>query len=62
VEVVEPLGSETLLQVAAGGVPLVVRLPGGATPRVGEELALAVDTARVHLFSPQDGAALPGGG
>jgi multiple sugar transport system ATP-binding protein len=59
VEVVEPLGSETLLVVLAGSVQLTARLPADRLPQVGESLALAFDSARAHLFSAEDGEALP---
>jgi multiple sugar transport system ATP-binding protein len=60
VEVVEPLGSETLLSVTAGEAALVLRLPGAEPPGVGDELALAVEPSRVHFFSPADGEVLRG--
>jgi multiple sugar transport system ATP-binding protein len=56
VEHVEYLGHETLLHARApgpgpdGGQPLVVRLTGMRGVTQGEQLRLALDTARVHLF------------
>ncbi|MBI1967794.1 MAG: ABC transporter ATP-binding protein [Gemmatimonadetes bacterium] len=50
VEVVEPLGSETLVHLDAGGQALVARLPGMADVRVGDRVGVRVDTRRLHLF------------
>jgi multiple sugar transport system ATP-binding protein len=58
VEVVEPLGSEVLLVVAAGETSLSVRLRSGRPPRVGENLMLRMDRDRLHLFSADGGEAL----
>jgi multiple sugar transport system ATP-binding protein len=66
-EIVEHLGSEQLLylrvagQAAPDGAELqstVARLPATASVRVGERVGLAVDTARLHLFDPANGARL----
>ena len=48
--VVEPLGSETLVHLDAGGQPLVARLPGFADVRVGMRVGVNVDRRRLHLF------------
>ena len=61
VEVVEPLGSETLLSVQAGESTLTVRLPSGWLPGVGEEMTLVLDGAHIHLFTLETGEALAGG-
>src|SRR6266508_2702471 len=54
--VVEPLGSETLVHLNAGGQPLVARLPGFADVRVGTRVGVKVDRRRLYLF---DGAGAP---
>src|SRR5213592_2303864 len=56
--VVEPLGSETLVHLNAGGQPLVARLPGFAEVRVGTRVGVKVDRRRLYLF---DGAGAPVG-
>jgi multiple sugar transport system ATP-binding protein len=48
--VVEPLGSETLVHLNAGGQPLVARLPGFADVRVGTQVGVKVDRRRLYLF------------
>jgi multiple sugar transport system ATP-binding protein len=51
VELVEPLGAETLIHVRlASGDRLVVRRGGMVSPRVGEELEVTFDTTDLHLF------------
>jgi len=48
--VVEPLGSETLVHLNAGGQPLVARLAGFADVRVGTRVGMKVDRRRLYLF------------
>src|SRR5258705_2504795 len=48
--VVEPLGSETLAHLNAGGQPLVARLPGFADVRVGTRVGVKLDRRRLYLF------------
>src|SRR5437773_3996028 len=48
--VVEPLGSETLVHLNAGGQSLVARLPGFAEVRVGTRVGVKVDRRRLYLF------------
>jgi multiple sugar transport system ATP-binding protein len=51
VDLVSPLGSETLLEVMApGDVPLTLRVPKEWRARTGEAIAFGVDPARLHLF------------
>ncbi len=52
VEVVEPLGSEILLDMKVGPNAVVARVPPSATIRVQETLRLSVDPAKIHLFDP----------
>jgi ABC-type sugar transport system ATPase subunit len=54
--VVEPLGSETLVHLNAGGQPLVARVPGFAEVRVGTRVGVKVDRRRLYLF---DAAGVP---
>jgi ABC-type sugar transport system ATPase subunit len=48
--VVEPLGSETLVHLNAGGQPLVARLPGFVDVRVGTRVGVKLDRRRLYLF------------
>jgi len=58
VEVVEPLGSETLLSVLADDVALAVRIPPGRPPRVGDRMRFMIDPTRIHVFATAGGEAL----
>lgn len=53
VEVVEPLGAETLLTVQIGEAPIVVRAGGHLRPRAGDAIELVVDADRLHVFDPR---------
>jgi multiple sugar transport system ATP-binding protein len=48
--VVEPLGSETLVHLNAGGQPLVARLDGFADVQVGTRVGVKVDRKKLYLF------------
>ena len=48
--VVEPLGSETLVHLNAGGQQLVARIPGFGDVRVGTRVGVKLDRRRLHLF------------
>jgi multiple sugar transport system ATP-binding protein len=50
VEVVERLGSEILLDVAAGATSMVASVEPTVTARVHETLRLAINPERVHFF------------
>lgn len=50
VELVEPLGSDTLARVAANGHTLWVRLDGQISIAAGDELAIGFDPARANIF------------
>jgi len=58
VSVVEPMGSESLLVIGAGGMDLRMRLDGRRYPATGERLRVAINPAEVHLFDAASGAAL----
>jgi multiple sugar transport system ATP-binding protein len=58
VQVVEPLGSDTLVHLGVGGGTLTARLAPDARPAVGEMLHVGVDPARIHLFDPETERAL----
>lgn len=50
IEIIEPLGSDTLARVNAGGQTLWVRLDGQSTAKTGDTLSLGFDPAQSHLF------------
>jgi len=56
VEMIEALGADTLIHVAASGGSIIARLPQGAPATVGEPIALAAVPARVYLFDSESGA------
>jgi multiple sugar transport system ATP-binding protein len=58
VDVVEPLGSDTLVHFTLGGANLTARVEPKMRPQPGEMLSLAIDPARIHLFDPQTERAL----
>jgi ABC-type sugar transport system ATPase subunit len=58
VELVEPLGSETLLHWASEAGTLVSRHTDGPAPKPGEMLALGARADQVLLFDPASGASL----
>jgi multiple sugar transport system ATP-binding protein len=61
VELVEPLGSETLVTVLLGGQRLVARFPPRSGLRPGEQVELALDPAHMHLFDAKSGESLLAG-
>ncbi|WP_137129077.1 sn-glycerol-3-phosphate ABC transporter ATP-binding protein UgpC [Rhizobium sp. FY34] len=50
VQVVEPLGSDTLVHFDMGGETLTARMPPDMRPTVGATLRLGLDPSKVHLF------------
>jgi multiple sugar transport system ATP-binding protein len=61
VEVVEPLGSDTLVLVSVAGHELIARLPPNVPVAVGERIRLQPDLARLHLFDRASGRSLARG-
>jgi multiple sugar transport system ATP-binding protein len=57
-EVIEPLGSDTLVFFSLREHELVARLPPERAVRAGETLTLYPDLARMHLFDRETGRAL----
>jgi sn-glycerol 3-phosphate transport system ATP-binding protein len=55
VEMIEALGADTLIHVAAAGGSIIARLPHGAPAAVGEPIALAAKSERVYLFDADTG-------
>jgi multiple sugar transport system ATP-binding protein len=58
VDVVEPLGSEILLNVTAGANALVARVDPAVSVRMHERVRLAFDPGRLHFFDHETEAAL----
>jgi multiple sugar transport system ATP-binding protein len=52
VELVEPLGSETVVHASIGAQEIVARVPPGTVAEPGDDTLLGFDTGRVHLFDP----------
>ncbi len=50
VQVVEPLGSDTLVHFQLGGDVLTARMPPDVRTHAGEEIRIGVDPSKVHLF------------
>ncbi|API55392.1 glycerol-3-phosphate ABC transporter ATP-binding protein (plasmid) [Rhizobium leguminosarum] len=50
VQVVEPLGSDTLVHFAVGNETLTARMPPETRVTAGETLKIGVDPAKIHLF------------
>jgi len=56
VEMIEQLGADTLVHVAADRAQVVARLPHGVSPEVGSTVALGADPSRVYVFDGATGA------
>ena len=56
VEVVEPLGAETVVEVTAAGESLVVRVPGELGVAMGATVGLRIDPDRLLAFDHATGA------
>jgi multiple sugar transport system ATP-binding protein len=56
VELVEPLGAETIVYVRVGDVRVAARAAAGPQPSPGTVVALRADPQRVHLFDAVSGA------
>ena len=53
VQVVEPLGSDTLVHFKIGDDMLTARMAPDARPTVGETIRIGIDPSRIHLFDAQ---------
>ena len=58
VEVVEPLGADTLVFTQAAGHPITVRVRPEIRPSPGDDMMLRLNMDRAHLFDSQTGRAL----
>ncbi len=50
VEVAETIGAEVIVHARIGAEPLVARVAGRLTPRLGEPIDLVIDFGALHLF------------
>jgi multiple sugar transport system ATP-binding protein len=57
-EVVEPLGSETLVTTVVDDTRLIARIPPRAGVEPGDNVDLSLDPTHVHLFDPESGLSL----
>jgi multiple sugar transport system ATP-binding protein len=58
VNVVEPLGSEVIVELGAGDHTFVGRLDPSTTARPMQEMAVYFDMSRFHLFDAETGVSL----
>ena len=58
VDVIEPLGNETLLHARSAGQELTAALAPQALPKPGERVALAIDVTRLVFFDQPEGEAI----
>jgi multiple sugar transport system ATP-binding protein len=58
VDVIEPLGSETLLYWHLAGTTAISRVAPGATIQVDQEIELEFDLSRAHFFDAATGTTL----
>ena len=57
-EAVEPMGNEIFLHAKAADHELTARVAPQAIPEAGQPVTLAFDTAKVHFFDAETGAAI----
>jgi multiple sugar transport system ATP-binding protein len=57
-DLVQPMGSETLVHLSSGAHSYVVRLPATNAVRVAQKLALVFEMSRAHFFDPATESAL----
>ena len=55
VEVVEPMGSDTLIWTRLGGQDVTVRVSSERAPRIGDEIILGFDPMRASIFDAASG-------
>ena len=58
VQVIEPLGNETLLYLKVGDAPVTVRVNGHPDAAVDRPLGLRLQAGRIHCFDAESGRAL----
>lgn len=60
IEVVEPLGAFTMIQVAVGDAVLTAEVESHQQVRIGDTVTLSCRPDRLYLFDPESGEALSG--
>jgi multiple sugar transport system ATP-binding protein len=60
IDLVEPLGGETLLHASAPGHTLAARVPAGVRPPLGADMTLVFDREKLHFFDPDSGERVVG--
>lgn len=50
VQIVEPLGGDTLVHFSLGDDMLTARMPPEIRPEIGSEILLGIDVGKIHLF------------
>jgi multiple sugar transport system ATP-binding protein len=60
VDLVQPTGTRTYVQVRFGGVDVTAELPAHRVERAGTPVDLVVDMSRAILIDPESGLVLPG--
>src|SRR3954451_18130348 len=60
IEMVEPLGADTLVHVSVGAYNVTARLPHSTQVQVGEHIALSVAPESVYLFDAETGQRIRG--
>jgi len=58
IDLVEPMGSDTLVYATLDGEPFRIRMDGQARVKVGETLTIGIDPSRASLFDKRDEARL----
>jgi len=58
VDLVEPIGHETIVYTTAGSEKLVAIFEPHEAPRVGDQITFGVDSEHVHLFDTESTVAL----
>jgi multiple sugar transport system ATP-binding protein len=58
VEVVEPMGADTLLWTRLGGQNLTLQVTSERTPAVGDRVVIGFDPINASLFDADDGERL----
>jgi sn-glycerol 3-phosphate transport system ATP-binding protein len=53
VDIVEPLGAQTMVEVRLGDKVVTVSLDGAAAIKSGDRIPLTLDPANLHLFDPE---------
>ena len=53
IELIEPLGDEVLFYLISGKNQIVAKLDSRTRKKVGEEIEIALDMAKAHIFNPE---------